>query len=128
MPYLKGHKSYPGVGRPRVSIDEKQAKKLMNQMIAEKTAPLVRSALCLAMSERYVFERVKTKDGIKIVSITNQKKIEEALQFMEEGGLDPNGRYIYITTKGADMDAIDKLLSRPFGKAKESDTTLFRPE
>src|ERR1035437_10246941 len=125
MPYLKGVKiTRQGQGRPRATVDERQAKKLMNQMIAEKTAPLVRSALGKALGERLVFRKEKHFENKKViykhVRVIDPDEIEEALDLIDVGGVDPNGNYIYITTKDADMDAIDKLLSRPFGKAKES--------
>ena len=120
MPFKKGNKI--GIlGKPRFTVDEKQAKKLMNQMIAAKTGPLVRAALGKALGERFVYKRIETSEKtFKHVRLIDPAEIAEALNFLEDGSEDPEGNYIYITTKEPDMDAIDKLLSRPFGKAKES--------
>jgi len=104
-----------------LSIEQKKAKELMNLMIIKKTAPLVRSALGLALGSRFVYRREPIgKNKFENVLVTDPKEIEEALNCLEDGSVDKNGKYIYITTKEPDMDAIDKLLSRPFGKAKES--------
>ena len=90
---------------------------LMNRAIMFKTIPLIRSALSVALGNIYVYKIGVDK---KKLLVTDPQEIETALALIDIGGLDSTGQYYFITTDKPDMDAIDKLLSRAYGKPKES--------
>ena len=90
---------------------------LMSRAIMVKTIPLIRSALSVALGNIYVYKY----DAItkKKALVTDPAEIELALAKMDVGGVDTDGIYYYITTDKPDMDAIDKLFNRVYGKPKE---------
>ena len=90
---------------------------LMSRAIMVKTIPLIRSALSVALGNIYVYKYdALTK---KRLLVTDPAEIEVALEKIDIGGIDPDGLYYYITTDKPDMDAIDKLFNRVYGKPKE---------
>lgn len=133
-------------GRPKGSVDKKtlmklREKKRMDEMIVRKTAPLIRAAMSRALGQIFVYriDEVYDEDTTRVlkngeeqvvkgklrsrkhVRVTDPDEIQEALDKMEgEGHGGDNDEYYYITTKEPDSQTIDMLLSRPYGKAKES--------
>ena len=91
---------------------------LMNRAILHKTIPLIRSALSVALGNIYVYKMDLVSK--KKLLVIDAKEIESALELIDVGGLDSTGQYYFITTDKPDMDAIDKLFNRAYGKPKET--------
>ena len=101
------------IGNKKMSIEQKE---LLDRAIMFKTIPLVRSALSVALGNIYVY---KLNTDKKKVLVTDPAEIESAFATMDVGGLDSSGQYYFITTDKPDIDAIDKLFNRAYGKPKE---------
>ena len=98
------------------SYEKQKAKEIMDIAIMRKTADLVRAGLTVAFGNVFVYEVINGDH----VLIKNPVKIARALDKISLGNVDPDGKYFYITTDKPDINAIDKLLNRPFGKPKET--------
>lgn len=133
-------------GRPKGSVDKRtllrnRVEKKVQEMIVRKSAALVRAGMSVALGQQFVYrideefedDTVRTnKDGEEIVTkgklkkrvhvlVTDPQEIESALDQMEGHGIGgDNDEYYYITTKEPDYKAIDMLMSRAYGKPKES--------
>lgn len=105
---------------------ELRQKQVMDKMIYNKTAPLVRAGMISAMGQNFVYridEERDSKDKLisrKHVLVTDADEIANALDQIEEGGQDPEEKFYYVTTKEPDIRAIEMLLNRAYGKPKES--------
>lgn len=97
----------------------------VNQQIMEQAAVLVRAGMIEAKGMNFVYridDVLNDKGkviGKKHVRVTDSDEIARALDQMEAGGYDSENEYYYVTTKEPSMTAVDKLLNRPLGKAKE---------
>lgn len=94
-------------------------------LIAAKAMPLVRAAMIPAMGQTFVYrideeENERGKKIRKHILCTDPDEIAKALDAIEEGGEDPEGNYYYVTAKEPDYKAIEMLMSRAFGKPKET--------
>jgi hypothetical protein len=108
------------------SYTEDKTKKDINNLIMSKSYSLVRSGISLALGQQFVYRiDEETDDKGKVVSrkkvlVENPDEIEDALNAIDVGGTDPDGKYYFITTKEPDIKAIDTLLNRAYGKPTES--------
>src|ERR1035437_9431693 len=96
-------------------VDKIIADQLMKNAIINKTLPLIRSALSVALGQHFVY-KIK---GSERILITDEKEIAKAFDSIEDGGQSILEYYI-ITTTPPNIDAIDKLFNRAYGKPKES--------
>lgn len=105
---------------------EMKQKEIMDKMIYNKTAPLIRAGMSNAMGQNFVYridEERDSKDKLisrKHILVTDPIEIAKALDQIEEGGQDPEGNFYYVTAKEPDIRAIEMLLNRAYGKPKES--------
>ena len=108
------------------TIDKKKAESAFHQLILQRLSRLVNSQFQLAQGLSFVYKIVEetSADGKK----TFRKTVlvedpEEIRQFLEENeGSDGtvDDTYYFITTKPPDGRALDSLIDRVFGKAKQS--------
>lgn len=144
--FQKGHKLSVRKGRPKslttVLKEQKQAlrtevkesakdsaliaQRIATGMITNKIQPLIRAGLIPALGQHFVFriDEEKNEKGVttsrKHVQVTDPDEIARALDAIEDGGVDPDGVYFYITAKEPDHKAVEMLLNRALGKPKES--------
>ncbi len=120
----------PGAGRPKgprtiKKIAIEKAAQQMSELIASKSADLVRAGLIPAMGARYVYriDRVTGERGGVIethVQLTDPHEIAKALDAISVGGKSEDGTFYYVTVEKPDHKAIEMLLNRGHGKPKES--------
>ncbi len=110
---------------------EKQLEEFKN-FVASRNRTLLAAQMIIATGSIYVY-RIDTEitgAGTKNekhfkkrpVIVTNQHEILNALDYEYAQGKSPNNEktYYFVTTKDPENRAIDSLLDRTFGKAKES--------
>lgn len=128
-----------GAGRPKGSENEdtKQrriAERDYKMRVVSHIHDLFNSQLSLAKGLTFLYriDEEKNDDGKvlsrKHVIVQNPEEIRDALDELdgsESGTFDD--KYYYITTRVPDIKAIDSMLDRVFGKAKQS-TVLEDPE
>lgn len=116
------------VGRP-VGIKRIKLSKSLERFkisVADKMPKLFRAQLRLALGQMFVYKIVEEKnDEGKIlrrnhVLVEDKREIAKALDEMEENGQSESGNYYYITTKEPSNLAIQGLMDRAFGRAKET--------
>jgi hypothetical protein len=99
------------------------------QQILKQVAVLLRRNMIPAMGCTYVYKRVEEKRGktifVEKVLVEDPHEIEMALNMIDQAeGYDKNGKdgapYYYIVVKDPDWRAIESLMNRVFGKAKET--------
>lgn len=117
----------PGAGRPEgklgpKKIEEKNAMKYIRERVVSNIEPLVNTQLNLARGVTYLYKVVETGKGEKkkreTIRVTDEWEIKNYLDGVYENEID--GAYYYITTKPADNKALDSLLDRVFGRAKQT--------
>lgn len=122
----------PGSGRkPGPMTVQKITKELalrhFNDRVAKSTNALFNAAKSLAVGQTFIYrldeeEKIGakgTKYTVKTpVLVTDPGEISDAIDFLEGNGSTDN--YYYITTKEPDVRAIDSLMNRAYGRAKES--------
>lgn len=112
----------PGAGRKKggMNVDTKLRKKAEQEYkrrVAEMTDKLLNSQLALALGEINLF--VKTVRGNKTITsmVTDIETVKEYLSGSLEDG---DNEYYYLATKSPDGKALDSVLDRTFGKARQS--------
>lgn len=122
----------PGAGRPKGKLNEqnervKQMRELTKKFIMDNLEPMLRSQLQLANGISYVYKIVKTYDKKQKVTKVEHVLVEDPWEikaFLDEheGGNGPveGEDYYYITTKAPDNRALDSLIDRLFGKARQN--------
>jgi len=117
----------PGAGRPKGSMnkstkDKKIAEQEMIQRIVNNVEKIINSQLTLAQGLSYLYRIDETGEGKEKrrehVLVEDPEEIKEYLDAEENG--ETLDSYYYISTKSPELRAIDSLLDRAFGKAKES--------
>jgi len=113
-------------GRPRGSMNKatmemKVAKKAFTDRVNKNVDRLFNAQLSLALGEKYLMV-IRTEGEGK-----NRKRWTEIIedpeiikQYLDEELDDDDEHFYYMTTKPASNQAIDSLLNRSFGKARES--------
>jgi len=112
-------------GRPKGSVSKETKMRLakekeMHNRIVKSVDALLNSQMVLAKGTSFLFKIDVNKSGNqrgKPVLVTKQKEIEEFLAGKKE---EEKGVYYFITTDKPDNKAIDSMLDRVFGKAKQS--------
>lgn len=99
----------------RLTFEDK-SKKLMERAIMHHTVPLIRAGLSVALGNIIIFK--KTITGSERVH--DEKEIELAYSQMDLKGQTTDGQYFFVSVTDPDVNAIDKLLTRAFGKPKET--------
>lgn len=127
---LKGGAARKGT-RNKATVDREKELEEFKNLTARRRKTLWSAQMVLAMGSIQVFRidtetvgQGKNKKTFKKkpVLVTNTEEIIKALDFEYAEGDDPNDEetYYFVTTKDAENKAIDSLLDRTFGKAKES--------
>lgn len=117
-----------GSGRPKgaknFDISERKiAEQEIKRRVIKNLPKLLNSQFNLAFGRTYLF-KVEIEEGKekkrKHVLVTNTKEIQRVLDETNgEGGV-VGEEYYYITTKDPDSRAIDSLIDRTFGKARQN--------
>jgi hypothetical protein len=96
---------------------KEKTREMIDHLIMSKTSALIRAGLSLAIGQQFIYKYdVVTK---KHILLTNPDEIEEAFNFIQEGGHSVDGNIYLITAKEPDTKAIDMLLNRTYGKPTE---------
>lgn len=111
-----------GSGRPKGSISEEKRQLLETERAYKKRAAgvadkLLNAQLALALGEINLF--VKTVRGNKTIT-TMVDDIETVKQYLSGELEDSDNEYYYLATKNPDGKAIDSILDRTYGKARQS--------
>lgn len=118
-----------GAGKPKGSmnkktVERKQAEEMMRQMILKKLTPIVNAQIQLAQGCTYLYrideileDKKKTR---KHVLVEDPREIEEIMNATDGEAGSVGDNYYYLTTKSPENKAIDSLVDRVFGKAKQS--------
>lgn len=118
----------PGAGRKpggmnKKTLEQKIVMEELRQRIMTNADGLLNAQLSVAKGAQYLYriEKTTNKNGKEVqehILVTDPEEIKEALDSLEEGN--SSDKYYYITAEKPDSKAIDSLLDRTFGKAKES--------
>lgn len=119
----------PGAGRPpgsenQATKDKKAVEQAFSQRVMTHVDDLFNAQLNIAKGESYLYRIDEEKDDkgrvIKRehVIVTDPDEIRAVLDEVEGTGV-MDEKYYYITTQKPDNRAIDSLLDRVFGKAKQ---------
>ena len=112
----------PGAGRPKGSMDEdtklrRQSEREYKQRVSGMTDQLLNAQLTLAMGEVSLFKK-EIKGNKTITSLINN--IETVKAYLNGDLESEDNEYYYIATKPPDGRAIDSVLDRTYGKARQS--------
>lgn len=121
--FQKGHKKMGGKKKGTKNgetIKKELAEQEFKNRILANIYELLSAQMKIAKGTSYLFKIVETKKGGKEhILVDDPLKIKYVLDEVEgEGQLDNN--YYYISTKQPDNRALDSLIDRVFGKAKET--------
>lgn len=131
-----------GAGRPKGSENEETRKRRIaereyKERVVAHIHDLFNSQLALSKGLSYLYRIDETEDdkGKKIrkhVLVESPSEIRDVLDDLEGSTSGTSGegddeKYYYITTKAPDNKAIDSMLDRVFGKAKQA-TVLEDPD
>jgi hypothetical protein len=114
----------PGAGKPKGykhahTLEREAARKHMEERILSELDPLINAQFDLAKGLMLMFSREKDKDGKrtgKIYRVVDAGEIAELLGSDGENGTD----YYYLSVKDPDGKVLENLMSRVFGRAKET--------
>ena len=118
----------PGAGKKKGShhaktIETRIALEEMRQRILKDLDPIISAQLQLAKGISYLYKIVEDEDDNKKrkhILVENPKEIESVMNKTNGEGGNCDGDFYYITTKAPENKAIDSLIDRVFGKAKQS--------
>jgi len=117
----------PGAGRPKGSkdpqtIEREAAAEMFRERVAKNVDKLFNSQLDLATGEKYLMVITTVGQGTKqrkeVSVVTDPETIKKFLD--DERALNTDTEYYYMSTKPANNQALEGLLNRAFGRAKES--------
>lgn len=117
----------PG-GKNAATLERDAVARAIQQQIMTKASDLVRAGLLAAFGTTFVYridEEVNSRGTVtsrKHVKVIDPDEIGRALDAIEnDGGLDDDSeKYYYVSKNGPDYKAIQMLLDRALGKAKET--------
>jgi hypothetical protein len=118
-----------GAGRPKGSISKKTIEKKiveaeLHSRILGAVDRIFESQLSLARGCAYLYRIDETGEGSKKkrehVIVTDPDEIKKVLDETEAAGGVVDDNYYYVTTVTPDNRAIDSMLDRVFGKAKQA--------
>lgn len=105
----------------KATAEMKEAKKQFVDRVNKNVDKLFNSQLDLAVGEKYLMVIKTIGKGSKARRETTVVSDPETIkQFLDEELEDSETEYYFMTTKPANNQALDSLLNRSFGKAKES--------
>lgn len=117
----------PGAGRPpgapnKATLERREVEEGMKQKIMASVEELLRHQLLAARGVTYLYRIDENKKGGREhVIVTDPDEIGDVLSQLEGGLADEvNDNYYYISTRAPDTKAIDSLLDRVFGKARQT--------
>lgn len=119
----------PGSGRKKGGMNLLTKKKmiaaqLMQERILNRLNPVLNSQFYLAEGLVYVYRIDETGQGSKKrkehVLVTDPEEIRRSLDDIDGTSGESNGSYYYVTARPPDNKAIDSLLDRVFGKARQN--------
>jgi len=117
----------PGAGRPKhgknqSTIVKEEAERQFKERVAKNVDRLFNSQLDLALGEKYLMVTTTIGTGTKkrreTTIVTNPETIKEFLD--EEREMNSNTKYYFMSTKPANNQALEGMMNRAFGRAKES--------
>lgn len=112
-----------GKGKQKKTIDKEIALEELRQTVLKEIKPMLRSAVSNATGLTVMFQKKKVKNKKTnkfertgdLIRVTDADRVEELLK-----GNCLGDDWYYITTKDPNIQALNTLLDRTFGKAKES--------
>lgn len=121
----------PGAGRPKGSKNKEtleidKARRALRERIMRNLEPIITAQLALAKGVSYVYRIEKTYDKkdkltkVEHVLVEDPYEIKEFLDEHEGMNGVVGEDYYYITTKAPDNRALDSLIDRLFGKARQN--------
>ena len=110
----------PNSGRPKGSYSDEQRERIktereMNIRIMENVHRVLGAQLALALGTQYLFKIETDEKGKKSKAqmVTNQDEIQKYI----DGEIDDPDCYYFITTEKPNIQAIQSLFDRAYGKA-----------
>jgi len=104
------------------TIETKIAEEEFRQRVLKNKDKLFNAQFDLALGTTYLYKIVETGKGDKLkrehVIVTDPNEIKDVLDECDGDGT-VDDTYYYMTTKAPDNKAIDSMLDRTFGKAKQ---------
>lgn len=107
------------------TLEREKVLEAMRQQIMKRAESLVRAAFIPAMGVNFVYriDETKNEKGRVVhkehVLVEDPNEIARALDQIEEGSVDPEDNFYYVSHKAPDFRAVEMLINRVFGKAKE---------
>lgn len=125
MPFKKGKSGNPkgrGSSKNKKTLEKIEHLKMVQQEILKEIKPLLRAALNSATGLTVMYQRKKVKN-IKgkyertgeLQRVTDPYRVEQLLRRDQTGD-----DWYYITTKDPNIQALENLFNRVFGKVQES--------
>lgn len=119
----------PGAGRPKGSkdpqtIEKETARRLFENRILQNIQELLSAQFNIAKGASYVYRieqnpKTGSKEHVLVTDPYEIKKFLDELQG-DNGPLEEDGDFYYITTKNPENRALDSLIDRVFGKAPQT--------
>lgn len=123
----------PGSGmkkgqKTRKTLEREASRKAYEQLVLENLRPIFHKQLWLAMGQTYVYRIDKHKakgepTRIEHVLLEEPHEIADALDILANGdqnGDETGSGFYYVVTKPPENRAIDSMLDRSIGSAKQS--------
>lgn len=116
----------PGAGHPKgkktkTVLEREAAAKVFKERVAKNVDRLFNAQLDLAVGEKYLMLIETTGKGVNRKRTTSiVTDIEIIKRFLDEDLDNTETEYYFMTTKPANNQALEGMLNRSFGKAKES--------
>jgi hypothetical protein len=117
----------PGAGRPKhgknqSTIVKEEAERQFKERVAKNVDRLFNSQLDLALGEKYLMVTTTIGTGTRqrreTSIVTDPQIIKQFLD--DESSLNDDTEYYFMSTKPANNQALEGMMNRAFGRAKES--------
>lgn len=107
--------------RNKKTLVQEAERKAFVQLALENLRPIFRKQLLLAMGQTFVYRKEYHGKGatlrIEHVLLEKPHEIADALDTIANNDFqDPEGEYVYISTKSPENRALDSILDRSIGK------------
>jgi len=115
-----------GAGRPehgknKSTIEKEEAERQFKERVSKNVDRLFNSQLDLALGEKYLMVITTTGQGTKQRRETSIVTDPDTIKrFIDEDLEDTDTEYYYMSTKPANNQALEGMMNRAFGRAKES--------
>lgn len=120
MPFQKGNKEATKRGKNKKTLRKELELEKLQQEILKEIKPLLRAALNSATGLTVMYQRKKVRVGKEykregeLVKVTDQFRVEQLLRGNQQGD-----DWYYITTKDPNVQALENLFNRVFGKPQD---------